>query len=158
MYRQLHTVMATTWRNKQTFTATINGTNYYFRCHTTSTRSGFCHTCWCDQLNGLTSKSDTTKISYYNRTWERFDYESVLNRAIDKFPKNMQAELREQIIERTARGEKERCDALFGKFKALHDGLTEHQKDVLSGMPPMQNEEDVRRTMGIMGIFNLLNA
>lgn len=49
-------------------------------CYTTDTRNGFCHTCVVD---GLTD----TKISYFNRTWETYDYETVLRVAIKKYNK-----------------------------------------------------------------------
>ena len=57
-----------------------NNEGFVCECYTTHTRSGFCHTC---KVSGLTD----TKISYLNRTWERYQYESVLKKAIDKYNK-----------------------------------------------------------------------
>lgn len=151
--------MATKQRNCKTFAAIINGESYFFHCYTTDTRNGFCHTCWCDQLNGLTSKSDTTKVSYYNRTWESFPYETVLYRAIRKFPQAMQEELTKQIILHERQAEEERCDKMFGRFKELHDGLTDKQKQLLADtMPELRTEQDAQFAMGIMGAMNLLNS
>ena len=151
--------MATKQRNQQTFTADVTGYGtLYFHAWTTDTRCGFCHSVWCDDLERLSSKSATTKVSYYNRTWERFDYETVLRRAIEKFPKAMQQELNDQLIERKAKAEHERCEAMVGRFKQLHAGLTDRQKEVLAQTPPMQSEEDMHRMMGIMGVMNIFNS
>ena len=149
--------MATRQYNKQTFSAFVPELNdvLYFHCWTTNTRNGFCHSCWCDWLEG-TSVSATTKISYYNRTWERFDYESVLKRAIEKFPKSMREDLN-LMVERKARGEHERAEEQIRRFKELHDGLTDRQKELLAQTPPMQTQEDSDRMMGIMGIMNIFN-
>lgn len=150
--------MATKQRNQQTFSAFVPELNdvLYFHCWTTDTRYGFCHSCWCSELEG-TSKASTTKVSYYNRTWERFDYETVLRRAIEKFPKSIAKELHEQLIERKAKEVHEQCEKQIAAFKQLHAGLTDRQKEVLAQTPPMQSEEDMHRMMGIMGVMNVFN-
>ena len=150
--------MATKQRNQQTFSAFVPELNdvLYFHCWTTDTRYGFCHSCWCSELEG-TSKAATTKVSYYNRTWERFDYETVLRRAIEKFPKSIAKELHEQLSERKAKEVHEQCEKQIAAFKQLHAGLTDRQKEVLAQTPPMQSEEDMHRMMGIMGVMNVFN-
>ena len=151
--------MASRQYNKQTFTADVTGYGTIcFHAWTTDTRCGFCHSVWCDDLERLSSKPATTKISYYNRTWERFDYETCLRQAIDKFPKAMRQELYDQLIERKAKAEHDKAEALVAAFKRMHEGLTDKQKQLLAEQPPMQTEEDMHRTMGIMGAFNLLNG
>lgn len=85
--------------DKQTFSATVDGVDYSFYCHTTNTRCGFCHTV--SVLAGGSWLQDT-KVSYYNRTWERFTYESALKRAIEKCPKKHQQALRDIIIDKKA--------------------------------------------------------
>lgn len=137
--------------SRKLFTATINGVDYTFSCHTTDTRNGFCHTCY-DFASDRTSK-----VSYYNRTWECFEYETVLRRAIDKYPKAIREELHAQLIDSTRKAETERCERQIEQFKRLHEGLTDKQKEILAQAPPMQSEEDVQRTMGVMSIFNVLN-
>lgn len=49
-------------------------------CYTGSTLNGFKHTAEL-LLNG--SVVSTTKILYYNRTWERYQYESVMRKLIN---------------------------------------------------------------------------
>ena len=143
--------MATRIYSQKLFTATIDGIDYTFGCHTTDTRNGFCHTCY-DYTHDKTSK-----VSYYNRTWERFTYETVLRRAIEKCPKRLQQELNDQLIEGKAKEESDKANAFVERFKALHDGLTDRQKEVLAQTPPMQTQEDADRMMGIMGVMNVFN-
>lgn len=143
--------------SKQTFSATIDGKDYNFFCHTSDTKDGFCHTCWCPELEECSSRPSTTRISYYNRTWESFEYECVLRRAIEKFPKNLQQPLTDILIHKKTIEVHERCEKEIEQFKRLHAGLTDKQKELLAQAPPMQTEEDMHRTMGIMGIFNVFN-
>ena len=74
--------MATKKHNIQFFVLNLdNNSEITFKCYTTWTRCGFCHTVvtW----NPVKDITDT-KVTYYNRTWEKFDYESALNNAIHK--------------------------------------------------------------------------
>jgi hypothetical protein len=50
-------------------------------CETASTRNGFKHTATL-MLNG--NEVETVKINYLNRTWESFEYQSVLSHLVDK--------------------------------------------------------------------------
>lgn len=72
--------------NKQYFTLSVSDNKQIvFFCYTTTTKNGFCHTV--ETLNNsiFGNKIITnTKSSYYNRTWERYDYESTLKRACKK--------------------------------------------------------------------------
>lgn len=139
-------------RNVQYFTAKVNGEEIRFRCYTTSTRCGFCHT-----AISLDYDTTATKVSYYNMTWERFDYETALCRAIDKLPAAVRGEVRAQIIDGKAAEEKDRADAMFQDFKRLHDGLTDENKARLanSGIT-IQDEAGARAVMGLMGLMTLM--
>lgn len=143
--------------NKESFYAEINGKTYALFCHTTSTRDGYCHTCWSPDLEGLTSKSATTKYSYCGRAWEGFQYETVLKKAIKKFPAALRAELTTQIVEKTAKEEQEKCDRELGRFMALHNGLTDKQKEVLEKAPLIETEEQAKSVMCVMGLMNVMN-
>lgn len=143
--------MATRCYSQKLFTATIDGKDYTFGCHTTDTRNGFCHTCY-DYAHDKTSK-----VSYYNRTWESFEYETVLRRAIEKCPKALREELTNQLIHHKRAEEHERCEKELERFKSLHEGLTDKQKQLLAEQPLMQSQEDVDRTMGMMAVMNIFN-
>jgi hypothetical protein len=63
------------------FRAEINGIELEFVCESSNTRNGFKHTCT-TLKNG--QEVGKCKICYLNRTWERYEYESVVHKAIMK--------------------------------------------------------------------------
>ena len=138
--------------NYKTFTANVGGVEVEFECYTTDTRSGFCHTAVC-YSHDITN----TKIGYLNRTWERFTYESVLDKAIDKLPKAIREGARAILIDGKAEEEHKRCEAQFGAFKTLYDGLNDENKKRLadSGIE-MHTEADVNGVMALIGVMGAL--
>lgn len=141
--------MATKKYNHEYFTATVGGKEIEFHCWTTDNPNGFCHYC-------STWEYGNSRCVYINRTWERFRYESVLSRAIDKFPKAEREELREQLIERKAKKEHEEAEAFLGRFEKLYNGLNEENKKRMADFPTIQSESDARAAMGVMGIMTLM--
>jgi len=57
------------------FESTINGRKYIIYCISDKTKNGFCH----KAIMGDRFK----KIDYHNRTWESFQFETVLRRLIE---------------------------------------------------------------------------
>ena len=141
-------------RDIQYFTAKVNGNEVTFRCYTTWTRNGFCHTA---HYTGWDYSLTDTKASYYNRTWERFEYESVLKRAIDKLPSDIQQAVRDQIIDHKAAEEEQKAEEQFEAFKNLHESLSDENKERLanSGIE-MHSEEDMRGVMGLMALMRIM--
>jgi len=141
-------------RDIQYFTAKVNGNEVTFRCYTTWTRNGFCHTA---HYTGWDYSLTDTKASYYNRTWERFTYESVLKRAIDKLPTEIRQQVYDQIIDHKAAEEEQKAEEQFEAFKKLHEGLTPENKERLanSGIE-IHSESDARGVMGLMALMNLM--
>ena len=136
------------------FSAKVNGKEIEFRCYTTDTRCGFCHTA---HYVGWDYDLTDTKASYYNRTWERFEYESVLKRAIDKLPADIQKEVYAQIIEGKAAEEEKKAEDMVKSFEALHSALSTENKERLanSGIE-IHSEEDAHAVMGLMTLMNLM--
>ena len=136
------------------FSAKVNGKEIEFRCYTTDTRCGFCHTA---HYVGWEYNLTDTKASYYNRTWERFEYESVLKRAIDKLPEDVRQQVYDQIIDGKAAEEEQKAEDMFQSFKQLHDGLSDENKERLanSGIE-MHSEADVKGVMGLMALMSLM--
>ena len=136
------------------FSAKVNGKEIEFRCYTTDTRCGFCHTA---HYVGWDYDLTDTKASYYNRTWERFEYESVLKRAIDKLPADIQKEVYAQIIEGKAAEEEKKAEDMVKSFEALHSALSPENKERLanSGIE-IHSEEDAHAVMGLMGLMSLM--
>ena len=141
-------------RDIQYFTAKVNGEEITFRCYTTWTRNGFCHTA---HYTGWDYSITDSKIGYINRTWERFTYESVLSKAIDKLPTDVRQKVRDQIIDGKAAEEEQKAEEQFEAFKKLHDGLTPENKERLanSGIE-INTESDARGVMGLMALMNLM--
>ena len=140
--------------NIQYFTAKVNGDEIEFRCYTTYTRNGFCHTAhYCGWKYPMTD----SKVSYLNRTWERFDYETVLKRAIDKLPKEIRQAVYDQLIEKKAVEEHEKAEAFVNAFSAVHSKLSPENKERLanSGIE-MHSEGDAKAVMGLMGLMTLM--
>ena len=52
-------------------------------CHSEGTRYGFRHLGDL-YINGIFERSD--KVCYYNRTWERFEFETLISKLADKCP------------------------------------------------------------------------
>lgn len=140
--------------NVQFFTAKVNGEEITLKCYTTSTRLGFCHTA--TVTTARYHHLSDTKQTYYNRTWERFDYESVLKRAIEKFPKEMREALYDQLIERKSAEEREKAETFLNNFESLYNGLNDENKKRMANLPPMQNEAEARAYMGFMGLLTLM--
>ena len=136
------------------FSAKVNGKEIEFRCYTTNTRCGFCHTA---HYVGWDYDLTDTKASYYNRTWERFEYESVLKRAIDKLPADIQKEVYAQIIEGKAAEEEKQAEEMVKSFEALHSALSPENKERLanSGIE-IHSEGDAKAVMGLMGLMSLM--
>ena len=136
------------------FTAKVNGKEIEFRCYTTDTRNGFCHTA---HYVGWDYDLTDTKASYYNRTWERFKYESVLKRAIEKLPKEVRQQVYGQIIDGKAAEEEQKAEEMVEKFQRLHESLSEENKERLanSGIE-IHSEGDAKAVMGLMALMSLM--
>ena len=140
--------------NTQHFTAKVNGEEITFVCYTTYTRVGFCHTA---HLMGWRYTATDTKQTYYNRTWERFDYETVLKRAIEKLPTDVRQQVYDQIIDGKAAEEENKAEEQFQQFKALHDSLSPENKERLAKTDiVMQSESDVQAVMGLMALMKVM--
>lgn len=146
--------MAVKQYDVQYFTAKVNGEEIEFRCYTTDTRCGFCHTA---HLMGWKYDITDTKASYYNRTWERFEYESVLKKAIDKLPTEVRQQVYDQIIDGKAAEEEKKADEFVEKFQHLHDSLSDENKERLanSGIE-IHSEGDAKAVMGLMALMSLM--
>ena len=140
--------------NVQYFTAKVNGKEIEFRCYTTNTRCGFCHTA---HYVGWDYDLTDTKASYYNRTWERFDYESVLKKAIDKLPTDVRQQVYDQLIDRKAAEEHEKAEAFIKSFESSYNALSTENKERLanSGIE-VHTEEQAHAVAGLVRLMGLM--
>ncbi len=147
--------MAYAFRNKQTFTATVNNNTYTINCYTQSTSYGFRHVAILD--NGY-YEEQLAKATYCNRTWERFTYETVLKKAIDKLPKEDRQGLYDILIERKAQAEHEEAEKQIEAFKSLYEKTSDSFKERAKDLPLMTSESDVDAVKGLMMLDILMNS
>lgn len=124
--------MATKIYNQKTFEFIVNGETIRFYCDTTNTRNGFCHHVFAD---GGGKEHEHTRVSYYNRTWEAFQYETALYRAIDKFPKSVREPLRLEV-EAVALDEHKKAERFIKAFEANFAVLSDEQKKIVRAHTP----------------------
>lgn len=137
------------------FSCTLpNGKTIMFVCWTENTRYGFRHLC--HNLDDY-GRGYTSKRCYYNRTWERFEYESVLQDAIEKLPKDIQGVVSAYLIDRTAEKIKQECDNFLASFKAEYDKLSPSMKETLS-KTTITNDKQAKTTLAIMKMANLMRG
>ena len=124
--------MATKIYNRKTFEFTVNGEKICFYCNTTYTKNGFCHHVY---TVGGGKENEHSRVSYYNRTWESFEYETALLHAVEKFPKNLRVPLRLEI-QAVAKNEHEKAEAFCQAFAANFAALSTEQKKFIQEHTP----------------------
>lgn len=133
--------MKTKRYNSKTFEFTVNGEVIRFYCDTTKTKNGFCHHVFAD---GGGKDYEHTRISYLNRTWESFNYETALKSAVAKFPKSLREPLRLEI-QAIAQDEHEKVEAFCAAFAANFAALSSEQKKFIQEhTPEIQNMDQAK--------------
>lgn len=135
--------MKTKRYNSKTFVFTVNGEEVRFYCETTRTRNGFCHHVF---ANGGGKYYEHSRVSYLNRTWESFQYESALLHAVDKFPKSLRVPLRLEI-QAVSQNENEKAEAFFQAFAANFAALSTEQKKFVQEHTPFIHNMDQAKTV-----------
>lgn len=88
--------------NRQLFVKTDKENNYevQFTCYTQDTAHGFRHICtlgYNDTTDSRLIKSDIiAKATYLNRTWEEYEYQTVLRNAVRKL--NIDENIKENLL------------------------------------------------------------
>lgn len=135
--------MATKRYNSKTFKFTVNGETIRFCCDTTYTKNGFCHHVFAD---GGGKDYEHTRVSYFNRTWESFEYETALKSAVAKFRKVFRAPLllELQVI---SLSEREKAEKFVQAFKANFAALSDEQKKSVRDHTPEITNKDQAKTV-----------
>lgn len=145
--------MATKIYNRKTFGFTVNGEKIFFYCNTTYTKNGFCHHVY---TVGCGKEDEHSRLSYLNRTWESFEYETALLHAVDKFPKSMRVPLRLEI-QAVAKNEHEKAEAFCAAFAANFAALsTEQKKFVQEHTPEITNMNQAKVVNSAMAMMAAL--
>lgn len=146
--------MAKTY-NPQTFTFTVNGRPVSIYCNTTHVTTGFLHHAY---LYGFGREFEHSRIKYYNRTWEAFNYESVLKAAAAKLKKADRAALLLEI-ETYGDNEREKYNKLFAAFERNFNALSTEQKDFLQkNTPHIETAGQARTVAAVVGCMAAMNS
>lgn len=124
--------MATKRYNSKTFEFTVNGEVIRFYCDTTDTKNGFCHHVFAD---GGGKNYEHTRVSYFNRTWESFEYETALKSAVAKFRKVLRAPLLLEL-QAISLNEHEKAEKFIKAFQANFALLSTEQKKFVRDHTP----------------------
>ena len=131
-----------------------NGQQYSFYCWYQNTRYGFRH--GCDVLDEYARPVVSVSCPYYNRTWERFRYESALIKAARKLPTEHQEEIRAWIQD-IGDGIAGNCRRQVQEFKQEYAKLPDSMKEAVSTMP-LETPEDADRMCATVKAFNLITG
>lgn len=135
--------MATKRYNHKDFDFTVNGERINFYCWTTDTKNGFCHHVW---AVGGGKDYEHTRVSYFNRTWETFEYETALKSAVAKFRKVFRAPLLLEL-QAISLSEGEKAEKFIQAFKANFALLSTEQKKFVSDHTPEITNKDQAKTV-----------
>lgn len=141
--------------NKQTFTFTVNGLPVAIYCNTTHVQTGFLHHAY---LCGFGREFEHSRIKYINRTWESFNYESVLKAAAAKLKKDDRNALLLEI-ETYRNNEREKYKKLCGAFECNYQALSTEQKNFLKEhTPQIETANQARVVAGVVGCLAVMNS
>jgi hypothetical protein len=107
------------------------------------TQKGFCHHVF---ASGGGKYYEHSRVSYLNRTWESFEYETALLHAVDKYPKSMRVPLRLEI-QAVAQNEHEKAEAFCKAFAANFAALSTEQKKFVQDHTPVITNIDQAKTV-----------
>lgn len=141
--------------NEQTFTFWVNGAAVSIHCDTTHTPTGFLHHAY---LCGFGRNFEHSRIKYINRTWESFNYESVLKAAAAKLKKADRTALLLEI-ETYKDTEREKYKKLLATFESNFKALSTEQKDFLQEHTPhIETVNQARTVAAVVGCMSLMNS
>lgn len=147
--------MAYKYYNHKSFDVELSKDAYIvLQCSTQNTRYGFRHVC--DFIAPGDRFFTRAKCCYYNRTWERFKYESVLSKAACKLPPEWSAAVR-AMCDKIAADEKAAAERMYSDFKSAYDAAPEGVKNALKNIT-ITSEDEARAVTGILKAAALLQA
>lgn len=146
--------MAVTRYNRVNHSFVINGKEILFCCDTTHTATGFCHHVF---AYGAGTTGEHSRVKYYNRTWERYDYETTMRAAAAKYPKAIREALFLEI-DNIGRREEEKAAAFLKAFEANYEALSREQKTFLQDHTPhIETTSQARAVGAVTGLLAAIN-
>ena len=145
---------------------TITTENFTAFCNVYNNRSGFVHECRLELKtpqplkNGSFLIATHGKSQYYNRTWESYEFESVINKAIRNLPKNLQEQAQKEF-EEEAKKESAKWDSMFNAFQQNFNSLKDSQRESIrkhvDHVETPAQFEAVGAIVGMMAAINKLS-
>lgn len=68
----------------------------FYNCQTKNTRSGFCHLVQVENRFGEILA--VAKVNYYNRTWEKYNYQTAMMRAQEALKKQIKQAIKGKVF------------------------------------------------------------
>ena len=140
---------------------TLETENYRAFCNVYNNRSGFVHECRLELKNPVKLKTGGflyatyAKSQYYNRTWESYEFQSVILKACESLPKKEREQARSEF-ENYGQEKNRELDQKFENFKENFNSLTDKQKEIFKNVT-VQNEDQFNQICGITAMLSLFN-
>ena len=159
--------MANKLHSREVFEAVVNNQEYIFTCYSQSTSYGFRHIATTGYNNTTTCKyiknDIIAKSCYYNRTWERFKYETVLRKAINNLEvtEDIKQKLKAILIDKTESETRAEAENFMEDFKNTFENLSEKNKQhVRNGLGDnlITTEEQAKNVLGVMKMMSAFEA
>lgn len=141
--------------NYKNFEFSVNGEPVIITAWSTNTRNGFTHQCDSIDFPEVTK----SRICYINRTWERFDYESVLKSYCSKLPKAIAETILKQInhyAEIEAMKAQQSAEAFARAFERLTDKSKERIKRIFPN--GINTEAEANNAQMAVNFFGMMEA
>lgn len=100
--------------------------DFIIACRSEGTRYGFRHLAELTH-NGREVAKD--KACYYNRTWERYTFETVIHGVIDKYFDEVTAKAYKEIVDKQALGDIEQSFKMIGVIAKLGEVFTDKPEE-----------------------------
>jgi hypothetical protein len=138
--------MARKFYGRKVFEAIADGRKFSFTCFGQDTSYGFRHVCFRGDEYFPQGENPISKACYYNRTWECFQYETVLIEAIEKLqePKEVKDELYNKLIVQRREDGARQVEEEVKAFEKLFNSLSDTSKEIVRTKTPLiQSEEQL---------------
>ncbi len=129
--------------------------NYRAFCNVYNNRSGFVHECRLESKTGGILTAIYAKSQYYNRTWESYEFQSVILKACESLPKKEREQAKYEF-EHYGQEKNRELDQKLERFKENFDSLTDKQKEIFKNVT-VENEDQFNQICGITAMLSLFN-
>lgn len=120
---------------------TLNGEDILINCWTYSYSRGWGHRA-CLVYVGDRFINAEKRITYYNRTWEAFKYESMLNKMIYTYFNKADQKFLNMQVKAIADNEAAQAEAWFNSFVKKYNALSDSTKEKIKNSDILLNSKD----------------